>query len=138
VDPLRIDVSSEAGTYLVRFLDTAVYPFDISISENGTDPAAMPSGGGRVHTSRWHLAGELPTTEGLVVDYAFFARVPTDGIPTAVEIAQAGITPDLGGDAIPNRLDEGSGGDGISDAAEAAGDGDGSPDDLAPIDAPAD
>ncbi len=78
--PLRIDVSSEPGTYQVQFLEAVIETFDISISDNDTDPidpTAIPSAGGRLHTSRWHIGGELPNVAGLVVNHTFFARVPT-------------------------------------------------------------
>ncbi len=77
---LSLDVSTEPGVYQVQFLEPEISLFDISITENTTDPidpTAAPPGGGRVHTSSWHVAGELPVVDGLVVDYSFFARVPT-------------------------------------------------------------
>ncbi len=77
-DPLRVDVSGSPGVWLVQFLVAEVYPWDVSVTDAAVsvDPAAIPSGGGRLFSTAWHISGELPTTDGLVVDQSFFVRSP--------------------------------------------------------------
>ncbi len=83
-NPLRIDVSTAPGVYQIQFLTAETYPYDIAVSANNTDPidpTAVPAGGGRLHATSWHISGELPSTNGFVVDQRYFVRVPvgTDG-----------------------------------------------------------